>query len=509
MKSIYIWGANEAGKAVKGCIDGEKNRVAGFIDNSPKLQGKTIEGSFVFSFDEIENDSSVCIVIALLKRHREVVDQILAGGFAREQIIAFFDTLDADRYDSDVFRSKAACLEACRVLEGERQEREEKGSWYEVERELQALQREPTDKKIVVIGKNEYSERFIDGLHRLSVTFWGQIPFDGEAEQAGNCLEDLLYENPEELKIYIIAPRKTRKIEGRLLDLGLSAFQSLGETQLSGTRMQDVYDPNVGYTWMEGDLPGFVHFRAEHRGGEKTFRIVTLGGSTTDATQVNIKSWSEYLFEMCRSLDGVNVEVFAGGMGGYVCTQEMRKLIRDVLELKPDLVISYSGGNDAFADYYYEKDHPMCLKFEADYARRAVEDNRICNTFMYMTPIHSYTFGLETAGSIAQHWVRCERIMHAVCEEFGIKFYGFLQPCRPKEAISYASREQIDGMEQFFEQARGLIGTLPENDYLIDFTGIFEGRDNVYYDAWHVYEQGNRIIAGRMMPYVLEHIGGR
>lgn len=510
--SIYIWGANKIGEEIKNCVNTEKNDFVGFIDNSYKLQGKKISGKMIYSFNEVKYSSNIYIIISIVStRYKEVYDQILAQGYKDWQITCFFDISDPDRYVSDVFISEEMCQRVYQDvlvgLENENKKKKIQGLWYDIEKELEDMRSHPDSKKIYVIGKNEYSDYFIKKLEEIPVTFCKRLYFDNNNDIQVN-IEELLCENLANSQIYIIAPLRTRKIEGYLLEMGITCFKSLCETHSAGTRLQDVYDLNLGYTWIEDGIPGFIRFTKETKPDWVTFRILTLGGSTTDATLVNIKSWSEYIFEMCNGMEGYNIEVYAGGMASYTSTQEMRKLIRDVLEISPNLVLSYSGVNDALSDDYYQPEYPMCLKYEVDNIKSYIQEGHIFNTLMNMSPIEKYTLGLKSGSNLAQHWIKCERIMHTICKEFGIKFYGFLQPYNYNNGISFVSFEKMMKAQGFFDEVRENLANVPDNDYLIDFTQIFKGEENVFFDFCHVYEKGNRIIARKIMPYILKSIGG-
>lgn len=99
----------------------------------------------------------------------------------------------------------------------------------------------------------------------------------------------------------------------------------------SGGAVIDVFDPLIGNTRvLEGELPGYVIFRDpdQTKTNDRAFRILTLGGSTSDPTTANVKSWSELLFDALRDM-GIAVEIWAGGVVNYVAEQELKKLIRE------------------------------------------------------------------------------------------------------------------------------------------------------------------------------------
>ena len=61
-------------------------------------------------------------------------------------------------------------------------------------------------------------------------------------------------------------------------------------------------------------------------------------------------------------------------------------------------------------------------------------------------------------------------------------------------------------INSFFENVSAFISQEGENLHIHDFTHIFDGHDDVFYDCCHVYEKGNRIIAQKILPFVLSAI---
>ena len=80
-----------------------------------------------------------------------------------------------------------------------------------------------------------------------------------------------------------------------------------------------------------------------------TYRIVTLGGSTTYTVSVkdNDKTFPYQLERILRTgYDGENIEVINAGAGGYNSWESLINLQFRVLDIDPDLVIVYHGTND-------------------------------------------------------------------------------------------------------------------------------------------------------------------
>jgi lysophospholipase L1-like esterase len=79
------------------------------------------------------------------------------------------------------------------------------------------------------------------------------------------------------------------------------------------------------------------------------YRIVALGESTTFGMTLlpNQKPWPELLEQMIRERlkPGRPVEVINAGVPGYALSDNLSRLRRDILPLKPDMIISYHGYN--------------------------------------------------------------------------------------------------------------------------------------------------------------------
>lgn len=90
-QSVIIYGAGEAGIITKRTLDRDaaiKYRVAGFIDDDTRKQGRSVEGVFVYSPDRlediIEQSSAESVIISVqnlpVKKKNEITDRCLAAG---------------------------------------------------------------------------------------------------------------------------------------------------------------------------------------------------------------------------------------------------------------------------------------------------------------------------------------------------------------------------------------------------------------------------------------------
>ena len=136
----------------------------------------------------------------------------------------------------------------------------------------------------------------------------------------------------------------------------------------------DVLDPQLGHAYdpnvLARKLEDFESFTGFVVYGDRTdssaIRIFALGGSTTDpifslggpSTGPGYEEcWPKILQDLLNDV-GIPAVVFNGGVAGYSSNQELLKLVRDVLPLKPDIVLSLSGINDLGFVHSVER-HPM------------------------------------------------------------------------------------------------------------------------------------------------------
>ena len=360
--------------------------------------------------------------------------------------------------------------------------------------------------KIVAVGINNNSVNTISKLNIPKESFWGYCIIS-EASEKSEIIQrepdELLYEEDFDKLIFLEFEKfHALKSIGILHDMGVSDENIfiLGEDYSRGSKPLDIYDVNLGLTW-KSKHQGFEIFEPKY--SEKDFcTIVTLGGSTTDPYLCNLKSWSEYLWDSLNKM-GINARVVVGGVASYTVTQEWIKLYRDVIPMKPDMVISYSGTND-LRSFYYVENHNFSLKYYVENINKACKRGLIRNSLGRNEKVTCVTSGPEGVEDRAEHWIRCERMMHAVCEMEGISFYGFLQPYGKNLWLKEKGLDVIPE-DDLYEKTRSIIADISE-EWLVDFTDIFSEKEDVFFDRAHVYEKGNMIIATKILPFVVKGI---
>ena len=325
--------------------------------------------------------------------------------------------------------------------------------------------------------------------------------------------ESLMYENTKDIYLAVTASPHTHRILGKLLELGFKTEQLhifCNENIPGGSRLLDVYDVNLGFT-REDDIPGFTIFDSGVDSTKPVETIVTLGGSTTDATFANVMSWSEFLQHMLVER-GINAVIYCGGIAAANSTQELIKCIRDVIPLEPRGVLVYSGINDIKMN---ESDTPFVLDYQWELAEKCIENGLIVNNKAYRNvgsnsklTLNKASKGLPNKKSRSRYWTDNIRMVHAVCTEFGILFHAFLQPNAYVGSGGEVSfhRELFGGRQAAGYKAitEEMINDIKDIDYITDLTSIMNGKMQWYMDDCHVLEPGNRIIAEAILPKAVE-----
>lgn len=364
-------------------------------------------------------------------------------------------------------------------------------------------------KKIILYSEPKYNTRVKALLKNLDIELAyciGDNPYEDVAS-----VYDLLMEDPQNIMV-VVAKDDFASAEKELKSLGLVRgvnYKNLKHYTFETLGKPYYYDPVCGYNLYtgEGAYNGFKVFGNPN--DTDAVRIVTMGGSTSDAYLYAFKSWSEILHEILNE-NGIKNTVLCGAVSGYSSADELFKIIRDGIALSPDIVINYSGCNDV----KLVKDHYINAYMKRISGFLEAQNNRLGSRF------ESNPFGItwgvkseENEDSNYAVWFRNQKMIHSVCDGLGIKQLTFHQPnlCNGKSKLSEYERNylanicfcgadrqsvavNIDQAVKFRKMAQK---DSEKEKWLIDFADIFDDFD-VYVDRLHVNEQGNRIIASNI-----------
>lgn len=308
---------------------------------------------------------------------------------------------------------------------------------------------------------------------------------------------DLFYESPE--SYYVIVLSNAIHAAKRFISIsGIDADRFFTFDDIARINRDVVLDSNLGYTFEYYGKKG-IEVLCKCDNPQK--KVCILGGSTSDTTCFIETPWPKYLLELAEA-DGLNILIYAGGTAGYIVSQECIKLIRDIVPLHPDIVISYSGVNDAC-----ESTNLFVHSYQQDLFNAFATYLKKNDTIVSEPHSSGPFFGENISYSASEHWLIQERLMASICREMDIKFFGILQPSlMSQRPMSLPSRSVLNQYtcEHWLEKRTSAMNCFHEHvknyldkySWLRDFTSAFDGHDEyIYVDHVHLTSLGNKILA--------------
>ena len=315
--------------------------------------------------------------------------------------------------------------------------------------------------------------------------------------------------------------------------------QSQTEARLAkGGWQYSAIDPQLGYshnlTSLHNNfdasgrfevLPGFLKYPNTLEGQGDPFVVVALGGSTTDGTGKKVYGWPEVLQKIFNR-EGINAQVYNGGVGGYASSQELLKTLRDVLPMQPDLVMSLNGIND-LGFMHNLPEHPYVHRYTDRTLRLVVHgddsDSRFLPSTMRLIRIMSnkasavegeemeVSLGPDITTEDVSIWERNVRMMHTICQAEGAEYRCFLQPTMgvgeynpTKEELqmlddTHIIKNYLSVTQQFYNTAQSMAAERP---YITDMVNVFEGMSGIYRDSRHQTAEGVDFLAERIFDVI-------
>lgn len=356
------------------------------------------------------------------------------------------------------------------------------------------------NKKVILYGAGRYAEEIIQKLRCLDIMVAYCVD-----DEINNAMEvsvevkdvySLLME--KEAYFVLIAKRDRKKCALVLEGLGLkfaTDYNSIVNAKVF-VDMTDEFllDANLGYALPERKTGG-TGIRVFGDMNSAKHIIAILGGSTSDPCIYPWKSWGEYLWEYNRD----DFAVVVGAVAGYSSAQEVIKLIRDILPLNPDLIISYSGVNDLNENYAYVNSYQKRL-FER------LNKMRLKDTYGASLMGAKVCYGVNNECKCSERWINNQRIMHSIAQEFGIVYKAFFQPTLYTKLRGEKDEElflhMTKPLKKWEEYTNDVCEKIKHRDYIINATHWLDEYDGLFYDRAHVYEIGNKYIAESIYQYL-------
>lgn len=283
---------------------------------------------------------------------------------------------------------------------------------------------------------------------------------------------------------------------------------------------------------------------------EDEFVIVVVGGSTTFNGSPLSNSIPLQLQAVFQDNGFGNLRVYNFGVVSFVSGQELSLMLHTIADLKPDLVISFSGDNDVWTPFYYDPRPGYPYNHMAweqaiqtrgnrdasvgDLVTQILRKSRVAYRFFW----HSFTNRASDLGSLRQEvnhlsdpwrgqlaeiYVNNLRKMCKVARGFDFHFVAFLQPnLHFKNNLIGAEKTYtpVNGEAEHFRETYQLIrqeGTdlwqeSPvaadcEDCAFVEISRMFEDSDReLYWDGYHTTNEGNRLIAEEMFDNLHEWV---
>ncbi len=299
---------------------------------------------------------------------------------------------------------------------------------------------------------------------------------------------------------------------------------------------RDIPTPFVGFAAAPGPLAsGFVNsmqFRyareIEIPKPSNICRIFLTGGSTAfgcgaSSNETTIGGYLEAHLNEALRLRGIRCEVITAAAGAWSSTHERILIENRLVELEPDLVISFSGHNDAFWSVLgrnllwfraFQDDYYLVLLNSALAANSAEE-------FPSRDPSAGMLVGPAKAAERLTHNVECS---HYALRKTGADYLFALQPVLELSQKVRTWREQqivkavgshawFIQMQDYYQVFRRGLQALEQPGFQFsDATRIFDTCDDdteLFIDTAHFGDRGNDLIAQYLRGEVLAIIRRR
>lgn len=476
LSRIVIWGAGYNGKALASYFSDRNIPICCFIDSDKRKIGSNINGAIIYDIERVETLSDETSVIEASKGYLEI-DKIMAK-----------KAPGINCFIGDYLEEHKGFAPGKLMY------------WKEIIK----------NRRIYIYGNNQYAKQLGRCLTILDYQFSGflvnedQFSKSHRNDEAWMLLEELLYYDNY---FVIVVSDEEQAAVNRLKSMGLrysvdfSLIETLSYNLLYARK--NIIDTNLGHTYeQEGGMHGVMLYG---KTAISTYKIVVLGGSTTDGKLFPFKSWPEIMFDQ---INNDSVQVYNAGVSGYTSAQELIKLIRDIILLKPDVVIVYDGYNDtseinARPGKYFEF---IYLKEALDFAR-----NHMSHKWDFISQGEEIdrTAAYPVLGNF-ENWLMNIEMMHAITVDRGIKFYAFLQPMLSSkmnltkeekgilfEAENFCGLKKTSLMGRKFRSK--IADVVNSHDYIHDLSDIFDDQEDIYMDICHVREGANEIIAAAIL----------
>jgi lysophospholipase L1-like esterase len=272
------------------------------------------------------------------------------------------------------------------------------------------------------------------------------------------------------------------------------------------------------------------------------FRVFVLGGSTVvGGKPLAIPD----LIEARLQAKGLpRARVYNFGVVGFVSGQELALLVHRLIDLQPDLVIAYDGGNDLIEPWYYDprpgypfnyvvEEEAMTALSNATGAAKTLaslaRDSALVQALLGTTELYDRVAGrvndlkravsygsAQWKRSAVDTYVRNITVMCRVTRASGGLFAVFFQPVLPYSKTLDSGQTALAGGDDVIRELReqrvmtlqAVAAQLPASAVEAgcrfgDLSGLLENQPADFTDVIHVDSQANELIGLRVAEDIL------
>jgi lysophospholipase L1-like esterase len=277
-------------------------------------------------------------------------------------------------------------------------------------------------------------------------------------------------------------------------------------------------------------------------------RIFVLGGSTVVVGAPLANTIPGVIESRLRASGLSHARVYNFGVFSYVSGQELALLVHRLIDLEPDLVIAYDGGNDLVSPWVYDprpgypynfyalhealKELASNLRASSKTLRGLMTDSAVVQAIVGTTDLasragrdadrHRVGYGGEAWRRAAvDTYARNVAAMCRVARASGARFAGFFQPLLVySPAVDPSRLARLGGSEELVSGIRDQRARVPaavgarlaaiaseEECRFSDLSDLLADDSDAYWDLVHVDNAGNRLVGARIAEELLSWSG--
>ncbi|GAB6038090.1 hypothetical protein JCM15519_26490 [Fundidesulfovibrio butyratiphilus] len=250
---------------------------------------------------------------------------------------------------------------------------------------------------------------------------------------------------------------------------------------------------------------------------KREFRIAIVGGSVAFQGTTNEDAIIARLARLFQDA-GVPTAYINASTLSFISNQELAVLVQDLLDEKPDLVISFDGYNDIQHIMYYNGRvgwPPM--RWDNLGAEQTKHMNQTAASYYpLIRPELDATLPDRIQGALDNYLSTVEK-MATICQAFGIKYLACLQPYRDFKPALCREHQSVDNemgsKDYFFCQAETRFAEWEKarkhGAAYVSLLDCFHGeKEKRFTDECHFDDQANALVAKRLFDILREQFPG-